>query len=97
MPPNIEWPSTQNLKAYTNKQILNNCTITVDDIIRVNIMCGPAVSLLQGKMVQKNPNSFKIKRILLLAPILDHDKNLKLVIDFSAWTATHFSLPRVIN
>jgi hypothetical protein len=76
------WPSTDNLKSYIKKQLLDNCRVTVDDVNRADIIFGPAEPTLEGKMIKKNPNGCKIKRVPLPLPILQHHKDLELFIDF---------------
>ena len=83
-------PITQHIKAYINKQLLNNCTLTVDDVSRHDLMRRLVVLLLQGKWCDK---------IIIVAKsaMLKDYTNLKLFMDFSTWKATHFFIPRVIK
>ena len=49
---------------------------------RANIVFELAEPTLEGKMIKKNPNGYKIKRVLLLLLIQQYYKDLELFIDF---------------
>jgi hypothetical protein len=76
------WPSTDNLKSYISKQLLDNCQVNVNDVNRADILFGPAEPTLEGNMIRKNPNGCKIKHIPLPLSIQEHHKDLELFIDF---------------
>jgi len=77
----IGWPSTSYFKGVVSKKLIKNCNITVDDINRADIIYGPPVPLLQGKMIRKKPDGCKIKRIPLPLPVHKYHQDLELYID----------------
>ena len=54
-------------KNYVNKNLINNCAITVDDINRAELSYGTPVPYLQGHMVRHKPpiHNNDIEKILL--------------------------------
>ena len=78
----VGWPSTAHLKDYIKKQLLNNCTVTVDNINRADIIYGPAKPTLEGKMTRLHSKKCKIKRVPLPLPTQQQHKHPELYIDF---------------
>ena len=78
----IGWPSTQAFIKYVNNNLINNSGITGDDINRAQIIYGPPIPILKGKMKRIKPESKNITRIPLPPPVLKHHRNLQLYIDF---------------
>jgi hypothetical protein len=46
----LGWPSTQAFATYVNNNLINNCGITSDDVNRAQLIYGPPVPILKGKM-----------------------------------------------
>ena len=46
----LAWPGTQTLKTYIKHSLINNNSVTIEDIDRANDIYGPAEHLLSGKM-----------------------------------------------
>ena len=68
------------LQVYYQKQRINHCNVTIDDINRVELIYGPATPLLQGEITRYQPNSDKIELIPLSLPISEHHKYSQLYI-----------------
>ena len=45
----LGWPSTEQYKSYVNNNMLKNCSITVEDIVRAETIYGKPAPLLKGK------------------------------------------------
>ena len=79
----IGWPATSTYKSYLANNLLNNSTITVDDVNRALDIHGEPEPLLEGKMVRPKPQVFgKIKRCPLPPPILKNYPDIQIHVDF---------------
>ena len=79
----IRWPSTAQFKDIVSRNLLVNCTVTCDDIIRADAIYGPAVSLLKEKMASRRPEHHQaIARVPLPLMIREHHASDTLDIDF---------------
>jgi hypothetical protein len=78
----IGWPSTQAFTKYVNNNLIINSGITGDDINRAQLIYGPPIPILKGKMKRIKPENKNITRMPLPPPVLQHHRNLQLYIDF---------------
>ena len=79
----IGWPSKADFKNIVNKNLLVNYTITADDIARAEVISGPAVPILKGKMVRRRPEQHRnIVRVPLPPMIAEHHASDVLDVDF---------------
>jgi hypothetical protein len=78
----LGWPSTQAFATYVNNNLINNRGITSDDVNRAQLIYGPPVPILKGKMKRIQLTSKHIKRVALPPPILEHHHDLHLYVDF---------------
>ena len=62
--------------------MITNCDINIDDIIRAGVILGPAESVLQGKMKRKKPNTHnKITKLTLPLSVSQQHKTITMYID----------------
>ena len=78
----LGWPSDTTFKKIIENNQVNNCKVTADDITRARTIYGPAMPLLQGKMVRKTPSRVTAQPLQLPAPILRNYPTLQLYVDF---------------
>lgn len=61
--------------------LINNATITTDDINRAELIAGPAEPILAGKMTKLPPITHKIQKVPLPLPISQHHAKVQLYVD----------------
>lgn len=78
----LAWPSDQSFKHYVSHNLVINSPITVDDIARADVIYGPALSILQGKMTHTTPLVPQLHpRVALPLSIKHHHQWIDLAID----------------
>ena len=81
--PDLHYPSTKTLETYVNDSLINNCTITADDVNRAEIIYGPEVPHTQGHTIRKLPPIHgKIEKVPLPPMIAQHHRTIALSMDF---------------
>ena len=78
----LGWPSASTFLRIIGNNLINNSTVTVDDIKRADHIYGVAVPLLQGQMVRTTPSSVRIQSTPIPAPIIKQHPTLQLYLDF---------------
>ena len=77
------FPGSNTFKEYVNKNLLNNCVVTADDINRGELIYGPLEPYIEGHMVRhKPPVHTKIEKIPLPPMVALHHSNIALSMDF---------------
>ena len=72
----LGWPSTADFKSYVARNLLVNCSCTVDDSNRADAIYGSLELILQGKVVRQRPQHYaSLQRVPLPPYIRDHHKN----------------------
>ena len=66
----LGWPSMAAMKTYVKDNLLKNCDVTIDDIVRSEQLYGKAVPELKGKMRRANPVTHADIARVPLPPIL---------------------------
>ena len=75
------WPSDKAFKQYITNNLVNNLTISSDDIDRATCIYGKAEPLLQGKMVAPTQHRNHSVQVPLLNTLTDQQKRIQLYID----------------
>jgi hypothetical protein len=76
----LGWPSMSAFRGYVKNNLVTNCKITVDDIVRSEQIYGKAVPELKGKMKRTSPLTHAdVKREPLPPPL--KGRNLHMFID----------------
>ena len=78
----LSWPGTSTLKSYLQRNLINNTSITPDDVGRATAIFGPPEPLCKGTMTRHKPNHHDIHRIPLSPFISDQHKTVQLYVDF---------------
>ena len=78
----LGWPGTSTLLRIIGNNLINNSSVTIDDIKRAEHIYGTAAPLLQGKMVRTTPPSVNIKSTPIPAPIIAQYPTLQLYLNF---------------
>ena len=87
----IGWPSTQAFKSYINKNLLLNCSTTVDNVDRSIMIYGALRTILQGKTIQKDATASQEHVQVPLTPqIAENYVNVQLYIDLFYVNKTPF-------
>ena len=77
----IGWPSTTTFKRIVALNMLRNCPITVDDIVRAEAIYGTPTPLCKGKMTRLATTKIKLQKIPLPLPISKHHQQVNIYID----------------
>ena len=77
----IGWPSTTTFKRIVAQNMLRNCPITVDDILRAEAIFGKPTPLCKGKMTKISSSTIKLQKIPLPLPISQYHQRIQLYID----------------
>mmetsp|Transcript_14843 Transcript_14843/g.21238 ORF Transcript_14843/g.21238 Transcript_14843/m.21238 type:complete len:412 (+) Transcript_14843:616-1851(+) len=77
----IGWSSDGAFKKIIAQNMLRNCHISVDGIVRAEAIFGKAKPLCKGKMTNIPSTTFKIQKIPLPPSIAKHQQRLSLHID----------------
>ena len=78
----LVWPPLTTYVQYVSQNLLNNCDINVDDIMRAEKIYGPAPNLLKGTMEREKPTShLHLQKIPLPAHMLSTLRDITLFID----------------
>ena len=78
----LSWPGTTTLKHYITNNLINNTTVTTEDIDRATVIFGPPEPLCKGKMTRQRPHPHLIPRIPIPPAISKHHMNVQLYVDF---------------
>ena len=77
----IGWPSSDAIKIYISKNMINNSKVGMDDIERGIKIYGPPEPLLSGKKTASSQTQFINCQVQLPIEILQHHKHLQLFMD----------------
>ena len=77
----LGWPSTTKFIQIVDNNLLNNCTVTSEDINRATKIYGPPTPLLQGKMTRSKPQQVSTHTTPIPHKILHTYPTIKLYID----------------
>ena len=78
----LVWPPLTTYVQYVSQNLLNNCDINVDDIMRAEKIYGPAPNLLKGTMKREKPTShLHLQKIPLPAHMLSTLRDVTLFIN----------------
>ena len=70
-------------KNYVSNNLTTNCAVTTDDMNRAELMYGPAVPFLEGRMVRHKPLIHNnIEKIPLPPMVAAHHLTIALAMDF---------------
>lgn len=79
----IGWPGDPSYKHYITGNLVRNSPITGDDAKRAEVIYGPQLPILQGKMIRPTPPIPQLHpRVALPAPIKLNHKWIDMAIDF---------------
>ena len=77
------FPGTSTLKTYLQDNLINNSTVTVEDVNRANIIYGPSIPNIQGQMTRRRPITHeKLARVPLPPIIQQQHHKIALSMDF---------------
>jgi Zinc knuckle len=77
-------PSEQQFEDILKKNLILNCPVTADDAKRAMIIYGPDLATIKGKTTRGDPTPHvpSFNAVPILAPILEHHKDVTLCVDF---------------
>ena len=91
----MHYPSDATFKQVVTQNTVKNCNFTVDDINRANVIYGPPIPVLQGKMTWTHPDRLEdIKRVDLPDYIREHHRVTHLLADLFYVNNLKFLLTR---
>lgn len=79
----IGWPSKSGFMKIIANNHLNNCNVTVDDVMRAEYIFGTPPPLIKGKTTRPpSQSSYNLIKVPIPLPILQHHSKLDIYIDF---------------
>ena len=73
--------SIRDFIVIIKKNMINNCPVTFEDVMRPEIINGPSVQALKGKTVRKKPSPVVKDYVAVPHAIIEENRNITLSVD----------------